>query len=374
MRVMFWSAVFWPSIGGVQTMAGDLLIALRERGHEFVVVTERDRPDLPAEEQYEGIPVYRFPFAAVLRNAERLMRVRSEVIRLKREFAADLFHSFAVSANDFLHHTTQDVHPAPWLVTLHGGWPDSCDSFVRRTLTSANWVVGCSAAILERGRELAPEISPHSSVIHNAQEPGSYRPSLLRLDPPVLLYVGRLSREKGVDVALEALAILVTRFPRIRLVIAGDGPEQGALLQQMDRLKLGSAVQFLGWVASERVPALLDTASMVILPSREESFPVVGLQAALMERPAVATRTGGVPEMILDGKTGLLVERENPKALADAVASLLGRPDDARRMGSAARRRAVEVFSFEKHVRAYDELYRMLVSNKRERNAYRRSL
>lgn len=372
MRVMFWPAVFWPSIGGVQTMASDLLVALRERGHEFVVITERGSPDLPAEDEYEGIPVYRLPFAAVVRDVDRLMEVRSQVIRLKREFAADLLHSFAVSANHFLHLTTQDAHPVPWLVTLHGAWPSSCDSFVRQTLTTADWVVGCSAAILQLGCELAPEVSSHSSIIYNAQEPASGHPSSLRFDPPVLLYVGRLSREKGIDVALAAFASLIERFPETRLVIAGDGPERAALEQQADQLNLAPAIQFLGWVPPEQVPALINAASVVILPSREDSFPVVGLQVALMERPAVATRVGGIPEMILDRETGLLVERENPKALADAIGSLLQHPDNARRMGKAARRRALEAFRFDRHVEAYGALYRMLVPNECTKGGRRR--
>jgi glycosyltransferase involved in cell wall biosynthesis len=87
MRVMFWSAVFWPSIGGVQTMAGSLLVALRERGHELIVITERGTQDLPPEDEYEGITVFRLPFAAVLRDVDRLMRVRKQIIRLKCEFA-----------------------------------------------------------------------------------------------------------------------------------------------------------------------------------------------------------------------------------------------------------------------------------------------
>jgi glycosyltransferase involved in cell wall biosynthesis len=360
MRVMFWSAVFWPSIGGVQTMASDLLPALRAKGHEFVVVTEQGSPDLPAEDEYEGIPVYRLPFAAVLRDVNRLMDVRSRVIRLKREFAPDLFHSFAVSANDFLHLTTQDAYPAPWLVTLHGAWPNSCDLFVRRTLTAADWIVGCSTAILQRGCESAPCISSHSSVIYNAQRPAAGCVSLLRFNPPVLLYVGRLSREKGVDVALAAFALLHALVPETRFLIAGDGPERGALERQADHLNLGAAARFLGWVAPKEVPALIETASIVVLPSREESFPVVGLQAAIMGRPVVATRTGGVPEMILDRETGLLVRTEDPKALADAIVGLLRRPDEAQRMGEAARRRALEVFSFDRHVEAYDELYRRL--------------
>ena len=367
MRVMFWPAIFWPAIGGVQTMASNLLVALRERGHDFVVITERGTQNLPAEDQYEGIAVHRLSFAAVLRDVDQLMTVRKQVMRLKRDFAADLFHTAAVSANDFFLLTTLAAHPAPWLVSLLGAWPRSCESFVRRTLTSADWVVGCSAAILERGHELAPEMSSRSSIIHNAHQPVSVRPRPLELDPPVLLCLGRLAREKGVDVALAAFASVIERFPESRLVIAGDGPERNALERQADQLQLGHAVQFLGWVSAAEVPALINAASVVILPSREDAFPLVGLQATLMERPIVATRTGGIPEMIVDQETGLLVDTENPKLLAEATSYLLEHPELAMQMGKSARSRTLKLFSFEKHVDAYDCLYRRIVRDWRAR-------
>ena len=373
MRVMLWPAVFWPHIGGVQTMAAGLMTAMQERGHEFIVVTERGSQGLPSEDEYEGIAVFRFPFASVLRDADQLMEVRREVIRLKREFAADLLHTAAVSASDFFNLTTKAAHPAPWLVSLLGAWPNGFRSLVRYTLTSADWVVGCSHAILQRGLELVPQISSCSSVIYNAQKPCATRPRPLKLDPPVLLYLGRLSREKGVDRAIAAFAALVKRFPRIRLVIAGDGPERDALEQRTVGLGLEEAVQFLGWVSPEEVPGLICEASVVILPSREDAFPLVGLEAALMERPVVATKCGGIPEMIVDRETGLLIEKASDRDLAEAVRSLIERPDDARRMGRAARRRALRLFGFEKHVEAYDELYKALVSSGRMRDGCRRA-
>jgi hypothetical protein len=86
MRVLFWSEPFWPFIGGAQVFAAQLLPALRERGHEFIVVTRRDSPDLPVEDWYRGIPVYRFPFRTVFadRDVGQMMAVRQQVARRMR--------------------------------------------------------------------------------------------------------------------------------------------------------------------------------------------------------------------------------------------------------------------------------------------------
>ena len=94
MRVLFWSDLFWPYIGGSEVFASKLLLALRER-HEFIVVTRQDSPDLPLEDFYTGIPVYRLPFFTAMagRDANEVMTLRRQVVKLKRDFAPDLIHS-----------------------------------------------------------------------------------------------------------------------------------------------------------------------------------------------------------------------------------------------------------------------------------------
>ena len=82
-----------------------------------------------------------------------------------------------------------------------------------------------------------------------------------------------------------------------------------------------------------------------------------------MARPIVATSVGGLPEVVVHGETGLLVERENPQALAEATAGLLEQPETARQLGAAGRRRAQEVLSWERHVTSYDALYRRLIGS-----------
>jgi glycogen(starch) synthase len=175
-----------------------------------------------------------------------------------------------------------------------------------------------------------------------------------------LLCLGRLSPEKGFDVAVTAFASLVNRFPNARLVIVGEGPERTKLECQIRKLGLTHRVELAGEVAPEEVPGLLNTVTMVLLPSRQESFGLVALEAALMARPVVATRVGGLPEVVLHEQTGLLVENENSGALAEAAAFLLTQPATAMKMGQTARLRAHHTFSWQRHVDAYDALYQRL--------------
>jgi glycogen(starch) synthase len=345
----------------MEVLTAKLLPSLRLRGHEFVVVAPKNYTDLPDEERYQGIPIHRLAFqTAVPSGIDHLLQVRQQVINLKRTFAPDLIHINGVGPTDFFHLTTTQAYKAPVLVTLHNPWLSQADTIVAQTLRAADWVVGVSAAILDRGRGLAPEISARCSVIYNGASPPVPLPKPLPFNQPRILCLGRLAPEKGIDVAITAFSFLVDRFPHARLTIAGNGPLRSDLEQQAIRQGIGHAVDFIGWVVPERVTSLINDYTMVLMPSREEPFGLVALEAALMARPVVATRVGGLPEVVVHEQTGLLVKNEDSRSLAEAAALLLSEPQIAMQFGQAARRRAQDVFSWEQHIAGYDALYRKL--------------
>lgn len=366
MRVLFWSGTFWPNVGGVEVLATKLLVALREHGYEFRVVTPLRDPALPMTDHYEGIPVHRLPFAVDANNIDQVMRLRQRITKLKREFAPHLIHINAVSMSDFFHLTTASAHPAPLLVTLHGQWEDQLDSVVGHTLRNATWVVGSSVAILQRGQKLTPGVATRSSIIPNAVETPTVLPQPLPRHEPRVLCLGRLVWYKGFDLAIYAFALVTKRFPQARLIIAGDGPMRTDLERQAAELDLTHAVEFIGQVAPENVLHLINSVNMLVLPSWGEGLPVVALEAALMARPLVATRVGGLPEIVEHGKTGWLIERNDGEGLAEAISFLLGHYESATQMGCAARRQVQKTFSFERCVTAYDTLYQQLTSSLRQ--------
>jgi glycogen(starch) synthase len=368
MRVLFWSGAFWPTIGGVEVIARKLLPALQRRGHEFTVVTPKSNANSPDEDEYEGIPVYRFSFQNHFTPSavDYVIGMRRKIDGLKRAFLPDLVHINAVNRSDFFYLTTSQTPRLPLLVTLHGQWENQIEPVVEQTLRRADWVAGCSAAMLDRGRQLVPEIGARSSVVYNGIEMPLLAPEPLPYDPPRIACLGRLSPEKGMDVALAAFVSVLDRFPEARLIIGGDGALKAELEKQAADLGIASSVDFIGWVPPEGVPALINTSTMVLMPSRQESLGLVALEAASMARPIVATRVGGLPEVVKHQETGLLVEKENYRELAESIVFLLENREVAVRMGQAARARAQTVFSWERHVDAYDELYRKLTAGARE--------
>jgi glycogen(starch) synthase len=360
MRVLFWSLTFWPNIGGMEVLAARLLTSLRERGHQFLVVAPKNYTELPDHDRFHGIPIRRLPFQhTTTPSVDHIADVRARVLDLKRAFAADLVHINGLGAMAFFHLTTAHAHRAPVLVTLHGDWGAQGDSIAAQTLRAADWVAGCSAAILRRARQLVPEICSRSSVVYNGIAP-TVAPAPAPVREPRLLYVGRLAHEKGADVAIDAFALLKRRLPDAHLTVAGDGPLRAALEQRATRAGVRESTSFLGWVVPDRVTQLIGAHAAVLMPSREDSLPLVALEAGAMARPVVASRVGGLPEIVAHEETGLLVDADDACGFADAAARLLFAPDTAERMGRAARDRVADLFGWERHVAAYDALYRSL--------------
>jgi glycogen synthase len=365
MRILFWSETFWPRVGGVENLAVRLLPALQSRGYEFVVVTW-ENTKVPDEVRYQGIPVHRFPFFSGGRQGslDPLLENRREVARLKQDFAPELVHINSYGSSVLFHMSTVRTHPVPVLVTLHQALPDESvgrESLLGNLLRNSDWVSTCSVAILNHARRLVPEIIPRSSVIHNGLGEPAFAPQQIAFDPPRLLCLGRLVAEKGFDSALTAFATVRNRLPSARLVIAGDGPERSKLQQQTIELGLADSVEFVGSVPPETAAHLIDEATLVVMPSRLEGFGLVALEAALMARPVVAARVGGLPEVVVHEQTGLLVAVNDSQALAQAIVRLLEHPNIARQMGRAARDWARQKFNWERHVDAYDTLYQKLI-------------
>ncbi len=134
--------------------------------------------------------------------------------------------------------------------------------------------------------------------------------------------------------------------------------------RQVKTLRLADRVEFRGWVAPEDIFNLINKATVVLMPSRFEGLPSVALQAAIMARPIIATRTGGLSEVVADGETGLLAAPEDCFELSRAVAYLLEHPNMAVKMGEAGRRRVRELFSWEDCVSEYERLCKRLTRQK----------
>jgi glycosyltransferase involved in cell wall biosynthesis len=172
---------------------------------------------------------------------------------------------------------------------------------------------------------------------------------------PRLLCVGRLIPIKGHLVLLRALAQARAQAPEVTLDVAGRGPLEPALKAYARELGLEQAVRFLGFVTP--VQAAIENAAVVVVPSLGEGFGMVALEAMERARPVIASAVGGLPEIVADGETGLVVPPADADALADAIAALARDLPRAAAMGRAGRERALAAFTPERCVERVEELY-----------------
>ena len=207
---------------------------------------------------------------------------------------------------------------------------------IARELTEAFGLSADKVVTIHNGIDTAPFLVPQSRTLA--------RESIgVAADTPVVGLAARFSAQKGLGYLVAAIPELVQRMPGIRVVIGGSGPLEVPLREQAVKLGVSESILWPGQIAD--MPRFLAALDVYVSPSVTEGFSLALIEAGAAGVPVVATRVGGVPEVIFDGDTGLLVVPGDPHALAAAVLAFLGDPKTASKLSAAARARAVSAFS-----------------------------
>ena len=368
MRILQWVPLYLPEIGGIENTVHNLIGDLGSKGFEFAVAASHGPSLIPDRTEYDGVEVHRFHYRKALETGAlpQIIRVRKQIAGLKRDFRPDIVHVHFSDPSFYFHLQTLRSYPSRTIVTLHNslGYMGAAGegTLVAQMLKTADWVTGVSERTLLDAIELVPEIETYSSVIYNGLAAPAFEPRRLNFDEPRLLCIGRLTVQKGFDVAIDAAALMVERLPLLKLTIAGEGTELSNLRERVARHGLENHVEFLGAVSQDRVMRLMDESNVILMPSRFEGFPLVALEAAQIGRPIVGTNVDGLAEAVVHDETGVLVDTEDAMGLANSVISLLGDPDRARRLAELARQRVERKFTLQACSRDYENLYRRLAA------------
>jgi glycosyltransferase involved in cell wall biosynthesis len=360
-RVALFTNNYLPFCGGVTVSVETLRQGLEARGHEVWVFA----PHFPGAEEssprvvrYPSLPAATYPEFAVA------VPWAPGIGRLVRRLDFDVFHAhhpFLLGPVArrlarrtrrpvvFTYHTRYEkyAHYVPITPRLVRG---AAVALSRRFAAGCDAVVAPSALIRDelRGRGVRTRIA----VIPTGIDLGRFRPGARRearaalgldAESAVVLYVGRLDREKSVDRVLAAFAHIAATVPAARLVLAGQGTEGGRLRAEVGASRLARRVHFLGVLPHDALPPVYQAADVFLFASETETQGLVLAEAAACGVPSVAVSAPGCDEVVRDGATGLLTKPE-PLALAEGAIGLLLDEERRRHMGERARAVAVHEF------------------------------
>jgi glycosyltransferase involved in cell wall biosynthesis len=383
------------------TYVHDINRHLVRRGHSVTVVTPGDR-SLPRFDMFDGVRIVRFPlelppdltygrvaqsrvswlgrFARVVVMAHYLEAQHRAIMGEARERGADVVHAhWAIPTGPAAVRAAQQLH-VPSVITMHGGDvyvnPEQGYDFPTRWYVrpALRWTLrhaGALTAITEDCRQHALRAGAPAErirLVFNGTDLRRFSPGENgnrgdpRFGPHMIFACRQLFPRKGIRFLLEAGAQLKPQFPDLKIVVAGDGFERPELTRLAAELGIASDVTFLGWVPNADLPPYYRAAAVSVIPSLEEGFGIPAAEAMGCEVAVVASDAGGLPEVVENGVTGLVVPRGDSKALAGAIGSLLADPQRRRRMGQAGRERALRLFDWDRSAQQFEELYRDVAS------------
>ncbi len=374
MKIALFASSFYPHVGGVEELVRQLAREYRHRDFSPIIVTNRWPRSLPEYEVYEDIPLYRLPMRTPGPGTKARLSylcthrsIRRRLLGILRQHGTELLHVQCVSSNALYALEAKRALGLPLVVTTQGErtmdasqiyqhWP-FMSRLLHRLLAAADHLTACSVATLEDMEQFAgkPFDRQRAEVIYNGITPGDFAGAHGDTrSKPYLLAAGRFVPQKGFDLLLRAYA--QAGLQEHELVLAGEGPERKALEALTQGLGIGQRVHFTGRVNRTQATALFKGCAFFVLPSRQEPLGIVNLEAMAAGKAVVAARVGGVPEIVLDGETGLLVPGGDVPALAEALSHLAASPDLCAALGAAGRRRS-GLFTWSTIADQYERIY-----------------
>jgi glycosyltransferase involved in cell wall biosynthesis len=387
LKILQVAPCFLPAqaFGGPVKVAYQVSRELVKRKHEVVVYTSdaRDfgsRLRIDSDNDVDGIRVHYFRnLALTLVKKFKLFVTPQLVSRAKEEvekFDVVHLHEYRTFQNIVIAHYAKK-YGVPYVLQAHGSLPRIMAKqrlkwiydvlFGYRLLRDASRVIALSRVEAEQYRSVGVpeekiEVIPNGielSEYADLPPKGCFREKFgIKEEEKIVLYLGRIHRIKGLDILVEAFAKVIEDFDDVRLVIVG--PDDGYLSKLkalINALSINDNVLILGpMYGDDKLEAYVD-ADVYVLPSRYETFPMSLLEAYACGKPVIASRVGGLTDIVVEGITGLLVETRDVRKLTRSMLSLLNDDDRAKEMGLRSKQFVKENFTIEKVVDKLEQLY-----------------
>jgi glycosyltransferase involved in cell wall biosynthesis len=387
--LLSWESRYSIAVGGLAEHVSELAAALSRRGHELHVFT-RMGPGQPGHERVDRVHYHRCPYVAhpdFMTDNERMCR---SFIWHLGEIEPQLDGPFdVVHGHDWLTvkalAQARDQRHTPTVLTMHSTEFGRCGNRfyegLSRRIREVEWqgvtyvadrIICVSRALREEVRRLYEVLAERTHVIYNGVDVHRFDAEVdvasvrglhdVGAEDPLVLFAGRLSWQKGPDLLVDALPGVLSRHPQAKFVFAGAGHMREQLEQRVGTIGVKPATRFLGHRNGDELVGLFKGADLVCVPSRNEPFGIVILEAWSAGRPVVATRLGGPAEFVRHEDTGLTVG-DNVGSIGWGVSRLLANQAEGRRMGRNGRREAETHFSWDTVAAATEKVYRSVLDS-----------
>jgi L-malate glycosyltransferase len=369
--------ICYASIGGSGVVATELAKALADRGHEVHLISI-DTP-FRLREFHPGLSFHQVhtPSYPLFHEPQYVLSLANKVVQIARAFRLDVIHAHYAVPHATAARLAQQVlqatgAPVPRVVTtLHGtditlvGNDPSFSEIVAFSIEQSDGVTAVSGSLRDATRaELG--VRRDIAVIPNFLDCGLYRRQEVPLvrrrfaddGERLVLHVSNFRPVKRIDAVVRVFAAIARRVPA-RLLLVGDGPELPGALRLARDLDIAARVTSVG--AQEAIIPLLSAADLLLLPSAQESFGLAALEAMACGVAVVASRVGGLPEVIEHGVTGFLHAPDDLDGMAASAVSVLTDDEQRQRVSQAARRSVAERFCTDRVVPMYESYYGQVV-------------
>lgn len=362
--------------GGVGNVSYNLAVQMAKRWHEVYVFTS-SICSKESVENYANITIYRYKKRFTIGSAP----ISIDVLHKPLKHEIDIVHAHAGNPPaSIAAHWYAKKKKKPFVITYHGDGQWNWGGVIRRTS-----VYFYNKHLLDRTLSYADVIiSPSRYYIDESRVLGKYRDKIvvipnginvdefdvgyskeqcrgklgLSTNSRMILFVGTLSPHKGPDILIKAMSEIVKEVPDVKLVFVGHGGMREELEMLSKKLGVEKNVEFAGFVEESMKPLYYRAADVFCLPSvmNHEIFGIVNLEAMACSVPVVASKIGGVPDVVKDGENGLLVLPGDSGSLADAIIYLLENEDVREKMGTNGRKK-VEDYSWDRVAEETEKVY-----------------
>jgi len=383
MKLLVITPYFYPKIGGLENYAYNISKGLKDKyGWEIVVITSNHEEKKDRKDELNGMKIYKLSRLFKISNTPINPMWYFQIKNIIKEEKPDVInaHTPVPFISDVTARVCGDI---PFTLTYHNDLTKEnillnfiCKFYYftieNKTLKISDKIIATSEYYAKKSPYLIRYLNKISIVPPGVQiakfHPGVNKFALQKKygNYPFILFVGQLDKthiHKGIYYLIDAISLVKKKFENILLLVVGKGDNVDNYKNYTQKSSLEKNIVFTGFVSNEELPEYYAGSNVTVLPTynNSEGFGMVLLEAGACEKPVISTNVGGIPFVIDDNKTGLLVPPKDPKALAEAISKILNNFGLAKKMGENGYKKVKENFTWEKQIKKTNDLFKDII-------------